>query len=105
MKALQAELLAAYQRHQACEKAISEVADILRRDQKFAPPGRPSLHLVQLRKQQATVKQAALVARQELARTAQAWVQAAGLPVPPKRTPTEVALAWLKSTADSTTPL
>ena len=49
------------------EFEVAQVADVLRRDQKCAPVGRPSVHIVQLRKQQAATKQAALIARQVVA--------------------------------------
>lgn len=89
-------VLAAQARLQAAEQAVADVADVLRRDQKFAPPGRPSLHLVQLRRQQAGVKQAALVARRELAQAAQAFVHAAKLPLKPDQPPSAAVLAWLR---------
>lgn len=60
------------------------MADELRRYQKFSPPGRPPMQLVQLRRQQAAVQQAARMARQTFIRTADAFVRAAALQVPPK---------------------
>lgn len=72
------------------------VADILRRDQKYATPGRPSIHLVQLRKQQATAKQAALIARQAHARAAQDFVRALDLKITPRLTPIAVTDRWLQ---------
>lgn len=79
------------------EHDVAQVADILRRDQKYAPAGRPSVHIVQLRKQQAAARQVLLVARQRLAQTAQTFVQASGLPVKAKQTPSEAVAAWLQS--------
>ncbi|MCI1064263.1 hypothetical protein, partial [Stenotrophomonas maltophilia] len=58
------ELVEAQHRYLQAEFEVAQVADVLRRDQKYAPVGRPSLHIVQLRKQQAATKQAALIARQ-----------------------------------------
>jgi len=80
------------------EADMGLVADMLRRDQKFAPPGRPSVHLVQLRKQQATAKQAALVARQAHARAAQDFARAANLQITDRRTPIVAAAKWLQQT-------
>ncbi|WP_442683186.1 hypothetical protein ACSBPQ_00740 [Stenotrophomonas sp. JC08] len=63
---------------------VTLVADELRRYQKFAPPGRPSLQLVQLRRQQSTVQQAQRVAHQALIRDADAFARAMPLQVPAK---------------------
>ena len=79
------------------EHEVEQVADILRRDQKYAPVGRPSVQIVQLRKQQAATKQVMLIARQRLAQVAQTFVQASGLPVKAKQTPSETVAAWLKA--------
>lgn len=80
---------------QAAAAQVSAVADILRRDQKFSPPGRPSLHLVQLRRQQAGVQQAERVARQAWAASASAFVREAGLVLKPGITAGDVLLKWL----------
>lgn len=79
------------------EHDVERVADVLRRDQKYAPAGRPSIHIVQLRKQQAAARQVMLVARQRLAQAAQTFVQASGLPVKTGQTPSAAAAAWLQS--------
>jgi len=79
------------------EHDVDQVADVLRRDQKYAPAGRPSVHIVQLRKQQAAARQVMLVARQRLAQAAQTFVQASGLPVKAGQTPSTAAAAWLQS--------
>ena len=60
------------------------VADELRRYQKFAKPGKPEPHIVQLRRKQAAARQASSVARQSLIRAAAAFVRDAGLEVPPR---------------------
>ena len=60
------------------------VADELRRYQKFAKPGKPEPHIVQLRRKQAAARQASSVARQSLIRAAAAFVRDAGLDVPPR---------------------
>ena len=90
-------LVSAQQQLLKAEHDVAQVADILRRDQKYAPVGRPSVHIVQLRKQQAAAKQVMLVARQRLAQVAQTFVQASGLPVKAKQTPSEAVAAWLQA--------
>ncbi|UYC13453.1 hypothetical protein [Xanthomonas sp. CFBP 8445] len=70
-------------------------ADALRRDQKFAPPGRPSLHLVQLRQQQAAAQQALRRANQALAQAAAGFVRGAGLTPPPRTGPVAFVQGWI----------
>ena len=77
------------------EHEVALVADVLRRDQKYAPAGRPSIHIVQLRKQQAATKQAALIARQVVAQAAQTFVRVSGLAVKAKQSPSEACAAWM----------
>jgi hypothetical protein len=60
------------------------VADALRRYQKFAKPGQPSTHIVQLRQQQAAARQAGSQARQAFIKAAAAFVRTAGIDVPPR---------------------
>jgi len=74
---------------------IDLVADELRRYQKYAMPGKPSLQIVQLRKQQASVKQAALLARQAFAQATHAFLRESGLTAPARRTPTDFTTLWL----------
>lgn len=74
---------------------VSAVADILRRDQKFAPPGRPSLHLVQLRRQQSAVQQAERLARQVAAASASAFIKHAGLSLKPGIAAGEFMAKWV----------
>lgn len=74
---------------------ISLVADELRRYQKYAVPGKPSLQIVQLRKQQASVKQAALIARQNYAQATHAFLRDSGMTAPARRTPTDFTTLWL----------
>jgi len=78
---------------------ITLVADELRRYQKYALPGKPSLQIVQLRKQQATVKQAALLARQNFAQATHAFLRESGLVAPARRLPTDFASGWLAKMA------
>ncbi|WP_411849685.1 hypothetical protein ACLB90_11870 [Stenotrophomonas sp. LGBM10] len=78
---------------------IGLVADELRRYQKYALPGKPSLQIVQLRKQQATVKQAALIARQNYAQATHAFLRDSGMTAPARRTPTDFTTLWLGKVA------
>ena len=70
-------------------------ADELRRYQKFAKPGKPSAHVVQLRQKQAAARQATSIARQSLIKAAAAFVREAGIDVP-ERTPLDVFIIdWI----------
>ena len=89
--------LAVYEQLLQAEHEVAQVADVLRRDQKYAPAGRPSIHIVQLRKQQAAAKQVMLIARQRLAQVAQTFVQASGLAVKAKQSPSDAVAAWLQT--------
>lgn len=60
------------------------VADELRRYQKFAKPGQPSPHIVQLRHQQSSVRVAGSLAKQSYIKSAAAFVRDAGITVPEK---------------------
>ncbi|WP_369937184.1 hypothetical protein [Xanthomonas tesorieronis] len=70
-------------------------ADALRRDQKFAPPGRPSLHLVQLRQQQAAAQQATRRAKQDFAQAAAGFVRSAGLAPATKLSLSDFLQRWI----------
>lgn len=87
LKARQALLYAA--------QATTLSADALRRDQKFAPPGRPSLHLVQLRQQQAAAQQATRRAKQDFAQAAAGFVRSAGLAPPTKLSLSDFLQRWI----------
>jgi hypothetical protein len=78
---------------------ITLVADELRRYQKYAMPGKPSLQIVQLRKQQGAVKQTALIARQNFAQATHAFLRESGLTAPARRLPTDFATGWLAKIA------
>ena len=91
------ELLDAEHRYLQAEFEVAQVADVLRRDQKYAPVGRPSVHIVQLRKQQAATKQAALIARQVVAQAAQTFVRVSGMAVKAKQSPSDACAAWLNA--------
>lgn len=93
-----ASLIQLLQARQAVWQASLEssmVADELRRYQKFARPGQPSPHIVQLRQQQATVRRASSHAKQSYIATAAAFVRDAGIVVP-ARTALEVFITvWI----------
>jgi len=59
-----------------------QVADELRRHQKFARPGQPSPHIVQLRRQQAAARQASNLYKQSYIKAALAFVRKTGIEVP-----------------------
>lgn len=71
------------------------VADALRRYQKFAKPGQPSAHIVQLRQQQAAARQAGSQARQAFIKAAAAFVRTAGIEVPPRVALERFVIEWL----------
>lgn len=73
------------------------VADELRRYQKFSAPGRPSLQIVQLRRQQASVQQAQRVARQGFICHADGLVRTLALVVPPKLGAVSTIERWLQA--------
>jgi hypothetical protein len=70
------------------------VADALRRYQKFAKPGQPSAHIVQLRQQQAAARQAGSQARQAFIKAA-AFVRTAGIEVPARVALERFVIEWL----------
>jgi hypothetical protein len=74
LKAQQATLQAAFDTELA--------ADELRRYQKFAKPGQPSPHIVQLRQKQAAARQASSQSKQSFIKAATAFVREAGIEVP-----------------------
>ncbi len=76
LKAREAILRAAFQTGLA--------ADELRRFQKYAKPGQPSPHVVQMRQQQAAARQASIQARQALNVAAANFVRQADITVPPR---------------------
>ena len=76
------QLLRAYQAVMKAAFDTAQVANELRRYQKFVKPGRPSPHIVQLRQQQAAARQASSQSRQALIQAAAAFVREAGIEVP-----------------------
>ncbi|WP_232823599.1 hypothetical protein [Dyella sp. C9] len=70
-------------------------ADELRRYQKFAKPGRPSAHIIQLRQKQAGARQASNLSRQSLIKAAAAFVRDAGIDVPERTTLDVFIVGWI----------
>ena len=78
------DLLKAMQATQQAALDTQQVADALRRDQKFARPGQPSAHIVQLRQQQAAARQACSQSKQAWIMAAAAFVRTTGIAIPPR---------------------
>lgn len=91
------QLLLAGESQLKADSDVGLVADELRRYQKFAPPGRPSVQIVQLRRQQSTVQQAQRIARQAFIRNADGFARAIGLDVPQKLGVVETVMRWLRT--------
>ena len=70
-------------------------ADELRRYQKYAKPGKPSAHIVQLRQKQAAARQASSLSRQSLIKAASAFVREAGIEVPERVAIDEFVIHWI----------
>jgi hypothetical protein len=71
------------------------VADELRRYQKFARPGQPSPHIVQLRQQQAAARQAASRSKHSFIKAAAALVREAGIEVPQRMALEAFIVGWI----------
>lgn len=72
-------------------------ADELRRYQKFAKPGQPSPHIVQLRQRQAAARQASSLSRQAFIKAATAFVREAGVEVPPRVALEAFVASWIEA--------
>lgn len=70
-------------------------ADELRRYQKFAKPGQPSPHIVQLRQKQAAARQASSQSRQAFVKAAAAFVRDAGIEVPQRVALEVFVTSWI----------
>jgi hypothetical protein len=70
-------------------------ADELRRYQKYAKPGKPSAHIVQLRQRQAAARQASSVSRQSLIKAAAAFVREVGIDVPERVALDLFIIGWI----------
>jgi len=73
------------------------VADELRRYQKFARPGQPSPHIVQLRQQQAAARQASHQSKQSFIKAAAAFVRETGIEVPPRVALEAFTIGWIEA--------
>lgn len=89
------EALSAAQRLHSSREQIGQVADLLRRDQKFVRPGPPSPHLVRLRQQQAAARQAGNQAQQAWVRSATALVRCWQLSPPAGQAVETFVAQWL----------
>ena len=72
-------------------------ADELRRYQKFAKPGQPSAHIVQLRQRQAAARQASSLSRQAFIKAAAAFVREADIEVPPRVALEAFIASWIEA--------
>ena len=88
-------LLKAYRATLQAATDTTLAADELRKFQKYAKPGRPTAHIVQLRQKQAAARQATSIARQSLIKTAAAFVREAGIDVPERMTLDEFIIGWI----------
>lgn len=82
----------------AVDKAAADTAlaaDELRRYQKFARPGQPSAHTVQLRQKQAAARQASAQAKQAFLKAAMEVAREAGLTPPPRVSLENFMRGWM----------
>jgi hypothetical protein len=89
---------------QAMKQAATDtatVADELRRYQKFAKPGQPSPHLVQVRQSQARVRQASNQAKQAFLTASTTFVREAALKVPVRLSLEAYVTAWLAANPEA----
>jgi hypothetical protein len=94
----QAALLDVRAAAQAMKQAASDtetVADELRRYQKYARPGQPSPHIVQLRQAQARARHSSNHAKQAFLKASTVFVREAGLTVPPATSLETFITSWL----------
>lgn len=95
-EALHALLKAAEAMHRA-SVMTTQVADALRRDQKFVRPGQPSAQLVGLRQQQAAARQATNQSKQAFILAADGLVRAFTLSVPARASLEVFAWDWMRA--------
>lgn len=88
-------LLKAYKATLQAAADTTLAADELRKFQKYAKPGKPSAHIVQLRQKQAAARQATSIARQSLIKAAAAFVREAGIEVPARMALDEFIVGWI----------
>lgn len=70
-------------------------ADELRRYQKYAKPGKPSPHIVQLRQRQAAARQASSISRQSLIKAAASFVRLADMAVAERVALDDFIIHWI----------
>lgn len=75
----------------------TQVADALRRDQKFVRPGQPSAQLIGLRQQQAAARQATHQSKQAFILAADGLVRVLGLMVPQRMGLEAFVQDWLRT--------
>lgn len=88
-------LLKAYKATLQAAHDTTLAADELRKFQKYAKPGQPSMHIVQLRQKQAAARQATNTAQQALIKAAAALVREANIDVPERVPLDEFIVAWI----------
>lgn len=70
-------------------------ADELRKYQKFARPGQPSPHIVQLRQKQAAARQASARGKQAYTKAAMEFARTLPLTIPPRESLDSVVTRWI----------
>lgn len=88
-------LLNAYKATLQAASDTTLAADELRKFQKYAKPGKPSAHIVQLRQKQAAARQASSIARQSLIKAAAAFVREADIAVPERMPLDTFIVSWI----------
>ncbi|WP_158880826.1 hypothetical protein [Rhodanobacter sp. L36] len=78
------------------------VAGELRRYQKYAKPGQPSPHIVQLRQQQAVARQASSQSKQSFIKAASAFVRSVGIEVPQRMGLEVFIIGWIDANVPTT---
>jgi len=78
----------------ALDSTLSQ--DELRRHQKFARPGAPSPHIVQLRQQQAAARHASNQSRQAFNQSAAAFMHETGIKQAPRTTLEAFMIGWIE---------
>ncbi|PMQ05851.1 hypothetical protein DyAD56_06295 [Dyella sp. AD56] len=90
-------LLKAYRATLQAASDTTLAADELRRYQKYAKPGKPSAHIVQLRQKQAAARQATSIARQSLIKAAAVYVREAAIDVPERMPLDAFITGWINA--------
>ncbi len=88
-------LLKAYEATLQAAFGTELAADELRRYQKFARPGQPSSHIVQLRQRQAAARHVSNQSKQAMVQAAAAFVKEAGIEVPERVALDTFITSWI----------